>query len=1171
MANLYNKMRISPKIIFYAGILVTVVSCANLTSDIYNLPSNGFKSIKPASSWEEALVTGNGTMGAMVMGFPYSDTIIINHALLYLPLNRPLKPVSQGTHLDSIRAIMLRGDYGKASQYVVGLSHDAGYASKRWTDPFIPAFQIAISMKRDSLTEYSRHVNFETGEAGVHWRDRNGTFTRNTFVSRKDNLIITRISSANSKISCKITLVDRHLYDWWERIDKRDSTGIRPSSITVSGNTITYSADFVNRWEDMITGFDGGTMVLNEGGTLANDGAAITVTDASEILLLAWVDPIFDGSGHQVQDRIAEIETGKNDYNDYLKKHIAIHGELINRVSLNLGGDGELRKQPVEEIFNAVQEKPDPALFELAFNAARYNIISATGINPPNLQGIWSGTLSPPWSGDFTMNGNLPVAISGLLPTGTPELMLSTFDLLERYLDDFERNASEMFNSKGINIPSRLSSHGLNNHFDATWPMTFWTGGAGWYSMFYYDYFQYTCDTLFLRNRTLPFMEKAVQFYEDFLIKGVNGRYMFIPSYSPENNPSNIKYQACINATMDFMIVKQLLRNIITASELAKVNEDKIAKWKAMLNDLPPYEINSEGELREWMWPGVDENHAHRHVSQLYALFDMMDPEFIINPCLVKGARMVIDEKMNYRKRTNGGEMAFGLAQLGFAAAMLEDEQTCYDVLCWLSSQYWNNNMVTTHNPGSLFNLDLSGGYPALITKMIVYSEPGLVSLLPAMPDELRQGSVKGILLRGGIKIHSMKWKERNIGIELSLLNEQEFIVRLPGKISRIRAKGAVIKSGNNERERVIKAEKGQVSLRISYLRDDREAFYYTNPNTQLPFRDTHIIPGDSVFYAIGTSPPYWGGPNAGIKLYRSPNLRNWEYIKLLIDAAKLDDDVWYKDRFWAPELHHFNNRYFLTFNCQNSGGGSYASSEMKHFHACGLAISDNIEGPYSVVTHEKPLTPFPSNDMSLFQDNDGRIFCFFNNGWTKLHHIYVAELDTVSYRLKEVPVLLISQEPGKWDGAGIEGAHVICQDGIYYMFYSSWTQGYAVGYATSKSVYGPWIKFTDNPLFGAFVRSDSSFIFKEGKAYYTPDSPYTTVGHNQVFTGPDGSLWISCHGYRKGDENASMIMDPLWFEDGQIKTNAPTFKPQVVMIDKTIELRYPELKNYQNRTGNLQ
>ncbi len=1130
----------------------------------------GFTSDRPASSWEEALVTGNGTMGAMVMGHPYSDTVIINHALLYLPLNRPLKPVSQGIRLDSIRGMMLRGDYGRASQFVVDLSRTEGYGVKRWTDPFIPAFQLVIDMNRDSLLQYSRGVNFSTGEATVKWRGRNGEFTRSTFVSRKDNLVITRILSDGAMINCDISLLKRDRYNWWENIDKRASTGINPESVSVAGNTISFHADFENQWGGLIKGYEGGTMVLNKDGQLESDGKSITVSGATEILLITWVDPVSESressGGVNLnrnglnRERIAGLGDNPNDYDRYLDDHVAIHGELFNRVSLKLNGDPDLRGKPVEEILEAGTGSPDPSLVELAFDAARYNIISATGINPPNLQGIWSGILTPPWSGDYTTNGNLPVAISGLLSTGTPELMLSVFDMLEKYISDFETNARELFDCRGIHVPSRMSSHGLNNHFDAIWPMTFWTGGAGWYSMFYYDYFLHTCDTSFLVGRALPFMEKAVEFYEDFLIRDQGGKYIMVPSYSPENNPSNIPFQASVNATMDFMILKQLLRNIIEASGTAGVNQEKLPGWQAMLDELPPYELNGKGELREWMWPGVEENHAHRHVSHLYGLFDIMDPEIRNNPALVKGARAVINEKMSYRRSTAGGEMAFGLAQLGFAAAMLGDGHTCYEILTWLSTRYWNNNMVTTHDPGSLFNLDLSGGYPALLSKMMIYSEPGLISLLPAMPAELGPGTVKGLLLRGGIKVDMMSWDYERVRVELSSPHRLDFTLKVPGDIRKIRVSGARSKQGSIGSERIIASPGGKVKLDITFTRDDRKDFFYRNPNTQLPFRDTHIVPHDSVFYAIGTSPPYWGGPNAGIKLYRSPDLKNWEYVNLLIDAAALDEDVWYKDRFWAPELHRINNRFFLTFNCQNSGGGNYASENMKHFHACGLAIADNIEGPYRVVTHERPLTSFPSNDMTLFKDDDGRIFCFFNNGWTDMHRIYVAGLDTVNYVLKEEPVMLFSQEPGKWDGAGIEGAHVIKHEGTYYMFYSSWTQGYAVGYATAENVYGPWIKYEGNPLFGAFMRNDSTFVFREGKAYYDPDSPYTTVGHNQVFTGPDGSVWISCHGYRKGDENASMIMDPIWFEGGKIKTNAPTYKTQIVSLTREMEKKYPGL-----------
>ena len=333
-------------------------------------------------------------MGAMVMGLPYSDTVIVNHALLYLPLNKPLKPVSQGMHLDSIRAMMLRGEYDRASRFVVDLSRKEGYGAKRWTDPFIPAFQLVIDMKKDSLKEYSRSVNFRTGEAGVKWQDDAGEFNRSTFVSRKDNLIITRILSDSAAINCGISLQKRHTNGWWEGIDKRSSSGINPESVSVSENTLTYHADFENKWEGMIKGYEGGTMVFNKNGQLVSDGKSIKVTGASEILLITWVDPVFEGGKDINQQRISDIKTNLKDYDGYLKDHVAIHGDLFDRVSLRLDGDRGITEKPVEEIIRTVEGNPDPALVELSFNAARYNIISAAGVNPPNLQGIWSGTLT---------------------------------------------------------------------------------------------------------------------------------------------------------------------------------------------------------------------------------------------------------------------------------------------------------------------------------------------------------------------------------------------------------------------------------------------------------------------------------------------------------------------------------------------------------------------------------------------------------------------------------------------------------------------------------------------------------------------------------------------------------------------------------------------------------
>lgn len=336
--------------------------------------------------------------------------------------------------------------------------------------------------------------------------------------------------------------------------------------------------------------------------------------------------------------------------------------------------------------------------------------------------------------------------------------------------------------------------------------------------------------------------------------------------------------------------------------------------------------------------------------------------------------------------------------------------------------------------------------------------------------------------------------------------------------------------------------------------------FEWTNPINGLEFRDTHIVPWEGKFYAVGTCEPFWGGPNPGVKLYSSDDLINWKFEKLLIDAFALDSTVWYRDRFWAPELRRIGSTWFLTFNCQNNSG-SYADPDMKHFHACGVATASDIMGPYTVRTHEKPLTSFPSNDLTLFEDEDGKVYAFFNNGWTNIHKIFVAELDTATVTLKEEPVELFSQSSERaWDSNGIEGSHVIKNDGVYYIFYSSWTMGYAVGYATATNIYGPYTKYKNNPLFGAYVREGKSYIIRDGVTVEDPESPFVTVGHNQVFTGPDGRLWTSYHGNIKGEPKTKSLIDPLWFEGGVLKTTAPGYTKQVVPVKRWYLKEFPGL-----------
>ena len=64
-----------------------------------------------------------------------------------------------------------------------------------------------------------------------------------------------------------------------------------------------------------------------------------------------------------------------------------------------------------------------------------------------------------------------------------------------------------------------------------------------------------------------------------------------------------------------------------------------------------------------------------------------------------------------------------------------------------------------------------------------------------------------------------------------------------------------------------------------------------------------------------GTSAELWKGPNPGVRRYSSADLLHWKIEGLLIDRGRLSPDVWYYDRFWAPEVHTFDDRYCVAFN----------------------------------------------------------------------------------------------------------------------------------------------------------------------------------------------------------------------------------------------------------------
>lgn len=767
-------------------ITILLFMLQSLWAIAYNPPKKGFYSTKPANDWMESIVTGNGTMGALVEGNPYREKIILNHAQLFLPINNMILPPSQGKHLEKVRNLLLEGKGREASQFVVDLANSEGFKVKHASDPFIPAFCIKIESDSLQTSEYHRSINFETGEANVEWCDENGQFVRRTFVSRPDNVVVIQLSATTGKINTTISLERVRTSEEVRRVKFRlnNQDNLDTELTGRHGLSLFFRAKFENPqlFQDF-TGFEGYEGVLSLiscDGKITTTEQGLHIENASQALFLARIEMSESFSHDKTRDIEKNLEALPHDYVQLLMPHQKIQSELFNRVKINLKSSDNDKLLPSEELL--AKGGLNKALIERLFDASRYNVISATGIHAPNLQGIWGGTMTPNWSSDFTTNGNLPVAVSHYLQANTPELMLPLFNMLETRMKDFRTNAKVLYNCRGIHIPSHFSMSGLDFQFDSTWPMTFWLAGAPWYAMMYYDYYLYTQDRDFLQKRALPFMEEAILFYEDFLQEDENGKYYVNPSYSPENQPKNAKTQACINATMDIMAINGLLRSVIETSEILGINKDKIIKWKKMQEKMPAYQLNSNGELKEWMWEDMPDNHQHRHVSHLLGLYDYHDPLIMTNPDIVEGCRRVIKQRMNYRRTPKGRDMAFGLCHLAFSAAALGEKEQCEEMLGWLGDYYWKSNLFSTHNEHNVFNCDISGGYPSVVMKMLVYSEPGVVSLLPATPDSWEEGNISGVALRGGIIMKDLTWGRHGVSATLVAKQSQTVQVMLHNK-----------------------------------------------------------------------------------------------------------------------------------------------------------------------------------------------------------------------------------------------------------------------------------------------------------------------------------------------------------------------------------------------------
>ncbi|MGG1515482.1 RICIN domain-containing protein [Paenibacillus oryzisoli] len=792
------------------------------------LTTRGIHSSVPATQWQDGMISGNGVIGVIDYGDPLSGKYIYQNTKFNMPNAGVREAPDLSGVLPTVRNSIMAED-GK-SAYQTSLSAATSWLRQYsgngnanwgvvWSYPYHPGYQSNIRVTSSgATTNYDRWTNYETGETGVGWHDDNGDWTRKTFVSRADNVIVTYMEKPTgaSNFNASVSIDAASLLNF-------GATGMTLNKVvSPDGDYLALKGKYPAYANSPLQngGYAGVTKIVTDGSkTVSNE--TVTIQGASQIVLLTTLDR--QETGFQLTDNtlvnqlltdmnaVANKYTasGKFNYGQALAPHAAIHGEMMNRVSLNLNVDPNDLGLTTEQLIarqNANRMELDNTLVQRMFDSGRYAYISSSGYNPPRLVGMWTGDFAPAWSGDFTTNANLNLQIAGGNIGNTPEAMEGYINLIMRQMDDWELNAERIYGIQNAILapPKTDGDGGATTHFtaDGTYPGEYWNSGASWLLLPVYEYY------LTYGNQAVPngkgqkvpildilyeTLTKLGNFYEGFLTNDYvdsQGKYIFVPSFSPENAPSNRNSPLQSNATMDIAAAKDGLKMLIHVAQVTGHASD-VPKWQALLSKLPAYMYNSDGAIKEWASAGLNDNNNHRHISHLYPAWPSLESNETNNFQLTQGIINALDDRLS------GGSEAHGFLHRALVGARIHSGQEVAGALLPLfTNNYIFRGLMTSHNSNlEFYNTDALITIPAILMEALAYSDSQSINLLPAVPEHFSSGEVKGLRARNQTTIKELSWDLTNRTVTAVLNSEINQNIKISNQfgIGSIQVTGAVV------------------------------------------------------------------------------------------------------------------------------------------------------------------------------------------------------------------------------------------------------------------------------------------------------------------------------------------------------------------------------------------
>lgn len=741
---------------------------------------------QPAKVWMESLPIGNGRLGAMTYGGIEEEKLALNESTMWSgQYNESQNKPFGREKMNQLRKLFFEGKLSEGNRIAGDNLH--GNQTSFGTHLPIGDLKMQFIYPEGKVTDYRRSLSLDEAVSSVSFNSGGVNYKREYFATNPDNVLVLRLTADKQKSITMNMGLDL----------------MRQADLSVENNQLVFTGkvDFPLHGPGGVC-FEGRIAVLADNGEVKMEQSGVSIKEADAVTLIVDVRTDYKSPDYKTLCADGVEKAAAKSYDELKQAHIKDYNTLYNRVSIHFGQDAN-RAMPTDVRWKQVKEgKTDTGLDALFFQYGRYLTIASSRENSPlpiALQGFFNDNkaCNMGWTNDYHLDINTEQNYWAANVGNLAECNAPLFTYIKDLAHHGAKTAEVVYGCKGWTAHTTANVWGYTPASSTIIWGLFPMAGS-WIASHLWTQYEFTQDKQYLAETAYPLLKGNAQFILDFLAKDPKSGYLMTgPSISPENwfrTAGGEEMVASMMPACDRELAYEILSNCVRASEILDTDREFADSLRTAIAQLPPIQLRANGAIREWFEDFEEAHPNHRHTSHLLALYPFSQITLEKTPELAEAARKTIENRLSAE---NWEDTEWSRANMICMYARLKDAQEAYKSVQLLQGKLSRENLMTVSPggiagaEGDIYSFDGNPAGTAGMAEMLIQNHEGYVEFLPCLPVEWKDGSFKGLCLKGGAEA-TAEWTNAVINkASLKATADQVLKVKIPqGKKYRVLLNG---------------------------------------------------------------------------------------------------------------------------------------------------------------------------------------------------------------------------------------------------------------------------------------------------------------------------------------------------------------------------------------------